>query len=112
MKKTNIERQGSVIRRGTGRIDPSIIRKAPLVRAGAQRQFDAILSNAAVVSDVSAVLRRARRLLASYPLRSAEAMQLAAALLACEDEPSRLPFATLDDRLADAATREGFTVVP
>ncbi len=39
-------------------------------------------------------------------------MQLAAALLACEDEPSRLPFVTVDDRLAEAAAREGFTVVP
>jgi hypothetical protein len=39
-------------------------------------------------------------------------VQLAAALLACEDDPGRLPIVTLDDRLAEAATREGFTVLP
>jgi len=81
-------------------------------RSEAQRRLDETLSNAVNVSDVFAVARRARRLLAAYTLRAADAMQLAAALLACEDEPARLPFVTLDDRLAEAATREGFTIVP
>jgi len=83
-----------------------------IVRSDAQRQMDLTLSNAVTVADVPAVVRRARRLLASHTLRAADAMQLAAALLACEDEPSRLPFVTIDDRLAEAAAREGFTVVP
>ncbi len=83
-----------------------------IVRADAQRQMDLTLSNAVTVADVPAVVRRARRLLASHTLRAADAMQLSAALLACEDEPSRLPFVTIDDRLAEAAVREGFTVVP
>ena len=83
-----------------------------IVRADAQRQMDLTLSNAVTVADVPAVVRRARRLLASHTLRAADAMQLAAALLACEDEPSRLPFVTIDDRLADAAAQVGFTVVP
>jgi predicted nucleic acid-binding protein len=83
-----------------------------IVRADAQRQMDLTLSNGVTVADVPAVMRRARRLLASHTLRAADAMQLAAALLACEDEPSRLPFVTIDDRLADAAAQEGFTVVP
>lgn len=82
------------------------------VRAEAQRQMDVTISNAVVVADVSAVVRRARRLLATHTLRAADAMQLAAALLACEDDPARLPLVTIDDRLAEAATREGFTVVP
>jgi predicted nucleic acid-binding protein len=46
-----------------------------------------------------------------HPLRSADALQLAAALIAAEDHPGSLPFVTLDDRLALAAEREGFTVV-
>lgn len=83
-----------------------------MVRGEAQRQMDLTLTNAVVVADVPAVLRRARRLLAAHTLRAADAMQLAAALLACEDDPSHLPLVTLDDRLAEAATREGFTVVP
>lgn len=83
-----------------------------VVRREAQRQMDLALSNAVTVADVPAVARRARRLLAAHALRAADAMQLAAALLACEDEPARLPFVTLDDRLGEAASREGFTVVP
>lgn len=83
-----------------------------VVRREAQRQMDLALSNAVTVADVPAVARRARRLLAAHTLRAADAMQLAAALVACEDETTRLPFVTLDDRLAEAATREGFTVVP
>ncbi len=81
-------------------------------RAEAQRRLDETLSNAVMVSDVFAVARHARRLLAAYTLRAADAMQLAAALVACEDEPGRLPFVTLDDRLAEAAAREGFVVLP
>ena len=82
------------------------------VRAEAQRQMDLTISNAVVVTDVSTVLRRARRLLATHTLRAADAMQLAAALVACEDDPARLPLVTSDDRLAQAALQEGFTVVP
>lgn len=81
-------------------------------RAEAQHHMDIALSNAVTVADVPAVVRRARRLLAAHTLRAADAMQLAAALLGCEDEPARLPFVTLDDLLAEAAAREGFTVVP
>jgi len=65
-----------------------------------------------VVTDVSQVERRARRLLATHSLRSADAAQLAAALLTCDERPDRLPFVTLDDRLAEAARREGFAVLP
>ncbi|HEV8657786.1 MAG TPA: type II toxin-antitoxin system VapC family toxin [Thermoanaerobaculia bacterium] len=81
-------------------------------REKAQRQIDLVLANAVTVSDLSAVARRARRLLATHNLRAADAMQLGAALLASEDDPSRLPLVTLDDRLADAARREGFAVLP
>jgi predicted nucleic acid-binding protein len=83
-----------------------------VVRAEAQRQMDLTLSNALTVADVSAVVRRARRLLAAYTLRAADALQLAAALLACEDDPDRFPIVTIDDRLTEAAIREGFIVLP
>ncbi len=81
-------------------------------RDAAQRQIDIVLANAVIVTDLSAVVHRARRLLATHNLRAADAMQLGAALLACADDPARLPFVTLDDRLAEAARREGFTVFP
>jgi hypothetical protein len=65
-----------------------------------------------IVADVTQVDRRARRLLATHPLRAADAAQLAAALLACDERPDLLPFVTLDERLAEAARREGFAVLP
>jgi predicted nucleic acid-binding protein len=41
-----------------------------------------------------------------------DALQLAAALVACGDDPYILPFVTLDHDLAGAARAEGFTVQP
>jgi predicted nucleic acid-binding protein len=52
----------------------------------------------------------ANRLSRTHPLRAADAMQLAAALVAAEERPASLRLVTLDDRLADAARREGFVV--
>jgi len=57
------------------------------------------------------VRNTAVRLLRVHPLRSADALQLAAALVAAEDHPRTLPLVTLDDQLALAAEREGFAVV-
>lgn len=53
----------------------------------------------------------ARRLLRVHPLRAADGLQLAAAVVAAESEPSSLSLLSLDDRLVAAARREGFTVV-
>ncbi len=63
------------------------------------------------VTQVDAVRARARRLLESHPLRAADALQLAAALVAVEERPIAIPFVTFDERLAEAARREGFTVL-
>ena len=52
----------------------------------------------------------ARRLLRVHDLRTADALQLAAALAAAEGRPVTLDFVTLDGRLAEAARREGFRV--
>ena len=41
-----------------------------------------------------------------------DALQLAAALIACEYDPLGLIFVTLDNALASAARAEGFTVLP
>ena len=43
-------------------------------------------------------------------MRAADALQLAAALVATGERPGDLPFVTLDHRLAEAARREGFSV--
>lgn len=53
----------------------------------------------------------AERLLRVHPLRAANALQLAAALEAIDRDRSPIPFVCLDQRLSDAASREGLTVV-
>lgn len=54
----------------------------------------------------------ATRLVRVHDLRAADALQLAAARAASEHRSRWLPFVTLDDRLAVAASREGFPVLP
>jgi predicted nucleic acid-binding protein len=49
-------------------------------------------------------------LLESHPLRAADALQLAAALEACEHVAQGYVFVTADQRLADAARLSGFSV--
>jgi uncharacterized protein len=51
------------------------------------------------------------RLLRVHPLRAGDAFQVASALTAAEGEPASLTIVTLDERLAGAASREGFGVV-
>ena len=53
----------------------------------------------------------ALRLVRTHPLRAADSLQLAAALVAAEDNPAALGFVCLDERLALAAEREGLAVV-
>lgn len=78
----------------------------------AERELDRALDVWVVVGDVTGVLRTARKLLKLYRLRTADALQLAAATLLSENRPEILPLVTLDDRLAEAARREGFPVLP
>jgi predicted nucleic acid-binding protein len=63
------------------------------------------------VDPSDAVREAAVRFLRVHPLRSADALQLAAAFVAAERRPSLLELMTLDDRLAGAARKEGFRVV-
>lgn len=58
------------------------------------------------------VCERALRLLAVHALRAADAMQLAAALLAVADRPRGHEFVCTDRRLREAASREGFGILP
>lgn len=50
----------------------------------------------------------AQRLLRNHPLRAADSLQLAAAIVASGNEPATLEFVCLDERLCAAARREGF----
>ena len=56
------------------------------------------------------VRETAFRLLRAHSLRAAGSLQLAAAIVAADGTPGALPFVCLDERLAEAAEREGFPV--
>lgn len=71
-----------------------------------------VVEYADTVSPSDELRRRAARLLAVHPLRAADALQLAAALLWCEEQPHAEGFVSLDVRLREAALKEGFTVLP
>ncbi|MCJ7547485.1 MAG: type II toxin-antitoxin system VapC family toxin [Deltaproteobacteria bacterium] len=58
------------------------------------------------------VRQRAERLLAIHPLRAADALQLAAALIWSEEAPQGLEVVCLDKNLREGALKEGFTVLP
>jgi len=57
------------------------------------------------------VRENAMRFLRVHPLRSADALQLAAAFIAAEHRPASLQVVTLDERLAEAMRKEGFALV-
>ncbi len=58
-----------------------------------------------------AVREAAIRFLRVHPLCAADALQLAAAFIAADRQPSSLELVTLDDGLAAAARKEGFVVL-
>lgn len=63
------------------------------------------------VEDVVRVRNGCFSLVARYPLRSADAQQLSAALVLANGQPQGVDFVCFDERLADAASREGFVVL-
>lgn len=63
------------------------------------------------ISALGPVRERALRLVATHALRAADAMQLAAALVAVSDRPGGHEFVCADRRLRAAAAREGFRVL-
>jgi hypothetical protein len=61
---------------------------------------------------IDAVRARARRLLEVHALAAADALHLGAALVLVEERTRGIGFVTFDERLRDAAGREGFEVLP
>ena len=99
-----------------------------LVSALARRERDGTLPTAAASAAVERVRRlerawhqvaptdvlrqHAQRLLRVHPLRATDSLQLAAALRVAGDDPASIDFVTLDQRLLDAAQREGLGIAP
>ena len=63
------------------------------------------------IYDAIAARYHAERIVIDYALRTADALQLGAALVAADGDPQSLELVTLDRRLAEAARREGFPVL-
>jgi len=77
----------------------------------ALRRLATYASSWAEVEPSAAVRRTALRLLRVHPLRAADALQLAAALVAAHGDPTTLAFISGDARLSAAADIEGFPIV-
>ena len=103
---TPLECQSAIYRRHRSAPLPS-----PTMRTLNER-LRAFVEHASTVAPTDEVRRRAARLLAGHPLRAADALQLAAALAWCEEQPHNETFVSLDDRLSSAARKEGFDIAP
>lgn len=102
---TRVELASAVERRARhGDITPALRREALLRLAALADAWDE-------VTDVLAVRTKAMQLLARHLLRAGDSAQLAAALLVAESDPAAMTFVCLDERLAQAAEREGFRVL-
>lgn len=77
----------------------------------AESRSEELASGSFIVADVDSVKALAVRLLRVHALRAADSLQLAAALVWSGSRPHGKLLHTLDERLALAARREGFTVV-
>ena len=78
----------------------------------AKRHLNDLIEHAYEVKAIEKVRNRALRLLEVHPLRAADACQLASALVATQEDPNRLPMVCFDQRLKNAAIKEGFIVNP
>lgn len=64
------------------------------------------------VEPSEAVRDQAARVLRLHPLRAADSLQLAAAIVWCQGNPAHREFVCLDQRLREAGRREGFNILP
>jgi predicted nucleic acid-binding protein len=64
------------------------------------------------VPPTEALRDTARRIVRVHDVRTADALQIAAATAISDQRPEGLELVTLDERLALAARREGFPVLP
>jgi uncharacterized protein len=81
-------------------------------RRTARAFLDALYRKALEIEPNIEVRKHALRLVGVHPLRAADALQLGSALFWCQEQPAGIPFVCLDDRLREAAAKEGFRVLP
>jgi hypothetical protein len=84
--------------------------KDEIARQRSQQRLAHLRTAWSIVANFQAALDEARRMVARYGLRGADAIQLACAIVGPTQK--RLPFVTLDEELAAAARAEGFPILP
>lgn len=75
-------------------------------------RLGSVIAAADVVQPGEELAATALRLLAVHPLRAADALQLAAALVWARGRGTGRALVCIDERLTEAALLEGFTVLP
>lgn len=85
---------------------------SPELRAEITHRLTVLVNDAVEIQPVAIVCDRAERLIAVHHLKAADALQLAAALLATGERTKTNHFVCLDKRLSFAAANEGFMVLP
>jgi len=80
--------------------------------AKARAVLSALAAAWSEVQPTELVRLRAERLLSIHPLRAADALQLAAALLWAQETPRGLDFVCLDQNLRESSLKEGFSIKP
>ena len=87
-----------------------------VLTSGDAEKARAVLSALAVawseIQPTEMVRLRAERLLSIHPLRAADALQLAAALVWAQETPRGLEFVCLDQNLRESSLKEGFSIQP
>ncbi len=78
----------------------------------ARHLLDRLAEGWAEITPGPEIRNQAIRLLGLHPLRAADALQLAAALVWADRRPWGHPFVCLDARLREAARAEGFSLLP
>jgi len=103
---TRVECTSAIVRRAReGQLDEGS-------ETHARERLRQLLDVAQEVGPTEDVRNRAERALAVHPLRAADALQLAAALIWARERPAGRELVSLDARLREAARREGFTLLP
>jgi hypothetical protein len=80
--------------------------------AKARAVLSALAAAWSEVQPTELVRLRAERLLSIHPLRAADALQLAAALVWAQETPRGLDFVCLDQNLRESSLKEGFSIKP
>ena len=84
----------------------------PADERAARQVLHALMEAWTEILPSDALRNTAERLLAMHPVRTADAFQLAAAIMWCQGQTAGQGFVTFDRRLRDIAYREGFHVLP